>query len=349
MKHCVPFLVMGLLLAASAAAHHSWSSNYRGNDPEVEISGVITQLEWKNPHVRMQVTVDAGKPTAQVWDIESASVAQLSRMDVTPNLVRVGQAVKVAGYGGVTNQKSLFMNHLLLPDNREVIFTVDGKPRWSGEHVGDAAKLAGTVTEPDINKRPASIFAVWTTVYGDPESHAASAQKVAAQKAAASNAGAASGGRATPARTGSAVLPSSASYCAPKAMPLAMGNPYPIQFVKSGADVLLKLEENDQVRVIHISNTHDDSRATRSGLGYSTGVWVGSGEKKLVVTTTKIDNRTLGDQARMTETFELSTDRNRLQYTATTVDPARSSAPTTTSKYWQYRPGLTLERYDCTL
>ena len=132
-------------------------------------------------------------------------------------------------------------------------------------------------------------------------------------------------------------------------MPLAMGAPYPIQLLKNGKDVVIELEENDQVRTVHIGEQHADSGAARSIMGYSTGMWAGEGEKKLVVTTTKIDNRTLGARARLTETFELSADRNRLQYSATVSDPDKSTAPATSSKYWQYRPGAKVEPYDCTL
>ena len=262
-------------------------------------------------------------------------------MDVTPGLVKVGQVVKVAGYAGVDDSSALFMNHLLLPDNREIIFKLDGKPRWTGASIGDSSKLHGTVIEPDVNKRPASILAVWTTVYGDPDSHAAA-------RARTTGSGYAGMGASQP-RATSAVLPESSGYCAPKAMPLAMGAPYPIQLLKNGQDVQIKLEENDQVRTIHMIGKHDDSGATPSIMGYSTGMWVGEGEKKLVVTTTKIDNRTLGARARLTESFELSADRNRLQYTSTIADPDRSAAPVTSSKYWHYRPGAKVEPYDCTL
>lgn len=344
MKYAVLAPTCALLLAGSASAHHSWAANYRGNDPDVEITGVISQVEWKNPHVRMQVTVDAGKPTAKTWRIESASVAQLSRMDVTPDLIKVGQVVKVAGAGGIQDVTSLFMNHLLLPDNREIVFKLDGTPRWSSKSIGDSSKLHGSVIEANINKRPASILAVWTTVYGDPNSHAAARARVA------TNTSARNGSRSTaPQQPATAVLPSSQDYCAPKAMPLAMGAPYPIQLLKDGKNVLIKLEENDQVRTIHMVGKHDDSAATPTILGYSSGVWAGEGEKKLVVTTTKIDNKTLGARTRMTETFQLSADRNRLEYTATITDPDKGGAPVTSSKYWQYSPGAKVEPYDCSL
>lgn len=344
MKTVLFALGVCLLPAAPALAHHSWSTDYKINDPEIEVAGVITRLEWKNPHVRMQVTSDAGKATAKTWLIESTSVAQLTRMDVTPDLVKVGQAVRIAGYAGFKDNV-MFMNHLLLPDNREVIFLADAAPRWPGVHIGNTTKLGGAITEPDINKRPATIFAVWNTVYGDPKSHAFAAQQIALKAKAAE---AARNGQTLPQAPPSAP-PSSAAYCAAKALPMAMTNPYPIQLLKSGKDILLKLEENDQVRTIHMGKGHDDSAATPGLMGYSSGEWQGAGEKKLVVTTTKIANKALGARARLTETFTLSADRNHLDYTSTVTDPDKPGAPVTTTKYWQYQPGSTVQPYDCSL
>jgi len=340
MKHSFVALGLAVFVMASASAHHSWTTAYRSSEPDIEIAGVITQLEWKNPHVRMQVTADAGKPTAKVWLIESTSVAQLARMDVTPDLVKVGLSVRISGFAGFDNN-SIYMNHLLLPDNREVIFLADAAPRWPGVHIGNSNKLGGAIVEADINKRPASIFAVWNTVYGDPKSHAFAAQQAAAKAAAAKE-----GPKPAPV---SAPAPSSAAYCAAKALPMAMTNPYPIQFIKKGQDVVLKLEEYDQVRTIHIGKSHEDSGAASSLMGYSSGVWQGAGERKLVVTTTKIDNKALGSRAKLIETFELSADRNHLDYTSTVSDPDKPGEPVTTSKYWQYRPGATVQPYNCTL
>lgn len=341
MKH--PFLVLCLttLLASAAVAHHNWAAGYFTTDPEVEIAGVISKVEWRNPHVRMEVTVDAGKPTEKVWELQSSSVAQLTRMDVTPDLVKVGQAIKVAGYAGRQDPNSIYMNHLLLPSGTELIFLRDAAPRWPGKHLGDTTKLGGTVIEKDINKRPATIFAVWNTVYGDPKSHGLSAQRAAAASDKEAN--------KPPPPPATNLAPSDANYCAAKALPGAMGNPYPIQFIKESNDkIVLKLEEYDQVRTIHMTSKHDDTGVAPSLMGYSSGVWQGTGEKKLVVTTTKIDSNQAGSSARLTETFELSADRNDLNYTTSFVDPSKPGAPAVTSKYWRYKPGATVQPYNCT-
>ena len=57
-------LMLGLLAstAASLLAHHSFSAEYDANQP-VKITGVVTRVDWQNPHIWFFVDVkdDQGK------------------------------------------------------------------------------------------------------------------------------------------------------------------------------------------------------------------------------------------------------------------------------------------------
>ena len=110
-------------------------------------------------------------------------------------------------------------------------------------------------------------------------------------------------------------------------MPTIMAQPLPMQFEDHGATILLRLEEYDTVRTIHMT---DDGTAPpgKSLLGYSVGKWVGDA---LVVDTTGIswpyvspDGLRLGRSARMQERFTTSADGRRLRYTLLIDDPTLS-------------------------
>lgn len=85
-----------LVMGASASAHHSFSSEYDASKP-VTLNGVVTKVEWMNPHVYFYVNVkdDAGK--VNNWALEMGAPSGLQRQGWTRNTLQVGDTVKVEG------------------------------------------------------------------------------------------------------------------------------------------------------------------------------------------------------------------------------------------------------------
>jgi Family of unknown function (DUF6152) len=67
-----------LLQAGTLVAHHSFSSEYDGQKT-FKISGVVTKVEWTNPHVRFYVDVKDADGTVATWNLELASPSALLR------------------------------------------------------------------------------------------------------------------------------------------------------------------------------------------------------------------------------------------------------------------------------
>ena len=59
------------LLVGSAAAHHNMSALFDFND-RVTVSGTLTRLDWRNPHIYVFVDgkTATGQAAAQAWSIE---------------------------------------------------------------------------------------------------------------------------------------------------------------------------------------------------------------------------------------------------------------------------------------
>jgi hypothetical protein len=325
-------LTCAALIAGPAAAHHNWRAIY-DVDADIEFEGVISAIEWKNPHVRVSFTVDAGTDNERVYTTESNSVASLDRMNVTEELLAVGTPVKVAGYGSRISDSDLYVSHLLLPGIREVVFLHNIEPRWpEAVRVSSPARLLGGVVEEDFSKRPTSIFGVWTTIYENPGSHHALGKNAAEWS---------ENARQASASTAPAAVDSG---CTPKGMPQIMDIPYPIQLIDQGELILIHAEESDSIRKVYMTAEHEDSGETDI-LGYSTGRWVG--DTLNVVTTFDGTESDSGSEMQIHETFHLSADHNRLQYTQIIIDPERRLSPTINKKWWQYQPGAYVLPYDC--
>ena len=100
----VPFVLLpcaliavGLLTTASLAAHHAFGAEFDIDRP-ITLKGMVTKMEWVNPHswIHLDVKDPDGKVTP--WMIEGGSPNSLLRLGFTMNAVKYGMEIVVDGY-----------------------------------------------------------------------------------------------------------------------------------------------------------------------------------------------------------------------------------------------------------
>lgn len=87
-----------LLLANAAQAHHSVAGQFDMSNA-VEWTGVITNMEWINPHsyVYLEVTSDNGD--SETWQLETLPTAMFRKANISKEmLMGEGQEVSISGY-----------------------------------------------------------------------------------------------------------------------------------------------------------------------------------------------------------------------------------------------------------
>jgi hypothetical protein len=324
-------LALAIAVAPVALAHHSTALVYHRDGPLIEAEGVITEVSWVNPHVRFKMRGAGADGVERLWDIETNSVSTISRFGLTAGLVAVGNRVKVAGNGGRVADNVLWLTNMMLPNGREILFGSAVQPRWSRQTVGNDVRSAVAADTQNLG-----LFRVWTNAT-NPAAFWGSDPPLTPSAAAARAAF-------------DPLTDEPTANCAPKGMPFIMEQPYPMELVRDGDDILLKMEEYDTVRRIEMSAGAADY-GPPTLLGFSRGRWEGT---TLVVTTTNIGyhwfNGTgipLGADATTEERFTLNGDGSRLDYTMTVTDPATFNAPVTVRKAWEWRPGEQLRPYEC--
>ena len=73
-------LGVGLFAALSGPglAHHSWTADYDGGKP-VTVKGVVSKVEWTNPHTHFYLDVKTPDGSLKTWNFEMASTLSLER------------------------------------------------------------------------------------------------------------------------------------------------------------------------------------------------------------------------------------------------------------------------------
>jgi len=95
-------LVAGLglfCLAAPAVAHHSFDTEYDATK-KVTLSGVVKQVAWTNPHMRVFVDVTDASGKVTTWNMELTSPNSVQRQGWGRNSLLPGEKVTFTAYGG---------------------------------------------------------------------------------------------------------------------------------------------------------------------------------------------------------------------------------------------------------
>ena len=101
------------------AAHHSFSTEYDGNKT-FNLKGVVSKVEWTNPHVRFYVDVVDESGKMSTWNMELASPSALARNGWTSRTLRVGDQLTVQGYAAKVAPNRGNARSVVLADGRSL-------------------------------------------------------------------------------------------------------------------------------------------------------------------------------------------------------------------------------------
>ena len=91
---------LGIGLVGSAAvawAHHSFAAEYDSNQL-ITLKGVITKVEWTNPHIYIYIDVKDANGEVTNWSLEGYPPNTLKRTGFSRDSLKIGDEITVTAY-----------------------------------------------------------------------------------------------------------------------------------------------------------------------------------------------------------------------------------------------------------
>ena len=302
-----------LLFGAGASAHHSFPSEFDG-DVQGEISGKITTVWFRNPHVRYRLEVIAEDGSVEEWDVQTTSLTSIRKAGWTAETLTVGEEVRIWGDMGRNQTKKIFMRGVEKEDGTELFpqgptrnraerDTVTADPDYNysyaqvnGEHPFDISgpwrnNFKFQLTVDDLEPKPTPFTDEGRRVFEATEAWHDTALR-----------------------------------CLPLGLPRIFGSPYNVEIVDAGSHYVLLYVQNNTPRRIWMDGRTAPADWPATSMGFSTGRWDGD---TLIVETTHLSEGTLdgsllpmsGEGTRIVERWEMTDGGLGMDRIMTIYDP----------------------------
>ena len=147
--------IIGLLLArVPLTAHHEILAKF-DDSKRMMLSGVVTLVDWRNPHVHVFVNVRDARNNDVNWAIELESPIDLQRSGWNAESVKPGDAVRVEGMAARDGSRQVWSTSFVLSATGRQVLNVTPRtppaasgrptPRWADgrPRLGSATRASG--------------------------------------------------------------------------------------------------------------------------------------------------------------------------------------------------------------
>jgi hypothetical protein len=117
----VAFTLALTLAGGPARAHHNMSALFDFNN-RVTTTGILTRMDWRNPHIYLSVDAKSEQGRVETWSFEGPAPTVFRNLNVAKSDFEnaVGKIVKVEASRARDGSLSGLMRMIAMPDGRVV-------------------------------------------------------------------------------------------------------------------------------------------------------------------------------------------------------------------------------------
>ena len=324
-------------LAQVAAAHHSTTAIY-DSSRTIEVTGVVEEISWRNPHGRLLLRAPDEAGGTVVWEATTPAVVVLRIYGIGQDFIALGDRITLAGSPARRAPHGMNVENILLPSGYELAFGANVAHFQAGKNGNLIGRGYDDSNVDEAIAKANGIYRVWATNMSDPAAFPMFKGNYPLTEAA------------------EAVVAEWDPFdndlirCGTKGAPLIMITPAPVELVRDGDRILMRIEEYDARRVIHM-NEGAEPPTEHTQMGFSRGRFEG---ETLIVETDHIqeqyfdpDGVPQSEQMRIVERFTPNAAYDRIDYRITVTDPVYFTEPFDLTRYFVWKPEMTVHPYEC--
>jgi hypothetical protein len=122
MRHRTIFIALAAVaFAGTAWAHHNMSALYDFND-RITMSGTLTKIDWRNPHIELIVDSKVGGSETQSWSLEGPSPSFFRARDINKSDIEaaLNKTVTAEASRARDGSRAGLLRVMTLPDGKLV-------------------------------------------------------------------------------------------------------------------------------------------------------------------------------------------------------------------------------------